>query len=306
MASSGWTVRRAVNKPWYVYRPMQIPRRLLWQLRSTRAEEATVPLPWGLPLIVKQREVIGSSVGRTGVHDLAVTEAAFRLLDAGDVAIDAGANIGYMTSVMAARIGPAGRVHAFEPHPVVLGLLERNVSAWRGKGGAAEVEVHPVALSDDPGHGMLTVPESFAMNMGLATLDPTDGVSELSAVEVTLATLDERLRDRREIGLLKLDVEGHEQAVLRGAHRLLGEGRIRDVLFEEHGVYPTPVSRMLEAAGYEMLALRVDLTGLQLLDPLDDDGRGDYDGRNYLATTSPARARVRIGRGWQVLRRRRR
>jgi hypothetical protein len=47
----------------------------------------------------------------------------------------------------------------------------------------------------------------------------------------------------RTLALLKLDVEGHELAVLEGASRLLGGGAIRDVMFEEEETLPTPVSQ---------------------------------------------------------------
>ena len=51
--------------------------------------------------------------------DLISCEAIWRLLDEGELALDVGANIGYMTSLMAARLGKNGRVIAFEPHPVL-------------------------------------------------------------------------------------------------------------------------------------------------------------------------------------------
>jgi FkbM family methyltransferase len=304
MPSSGWSVRRLVTKPWYVFRPGQIVRRLTWQVWGSRAAEAEVRLRWGLPVRVRPRELIGSALMRTGVHDLPVTEAVFRLLDPGDVAVDAGANIGYMTSVMAARVGPGGAVHAFEPHPELVGLLERNARSWAARPWSGRVEAHPVALSDTEGRGALRVPERFEQNMGVATLEaPADGMPLRDTIDVPLRTLDDCLgNEEAPVGVLKLDVEGHEHAVLRGAARLLRRGRVRDVVFEEHGAYPTPVSRYLEAAGYDVVLLRVGLRGLSVVDPRSDDGRGDYDGRNFLATRDLERARARLTGGWRALR----
>ena len=59
--------------------------------------------------------------------DLAVSEALWRLLDPGALALDVGANIGFMTNLMAWRSGPCGRVLAFEPHPEVFRSLAENV-----------------------------------------------------------------------------------------------------------------------------------------------------------------------------------
>jgi FkbM family methyltransferase len=279
-------------------------RRLTWQAWGSRASEAQVELPWGLPVRIRPRELIGSALMRTGVHDLPVTEAVLRLLEPGDVAVDAGANVGYMTSVMAARVGPGGAVHAFEPHPVLLGLLEQNARSWAARPWTGRVEVHPVALSDTGGRGALNVPEGFEQNMGVATLGAlADGMPLHATIDVPLRTLDDCLADEdASVGVLKLDVEGHEHAVLRGAAGLLRRGRVRDVVFEEHGDYPTPVSRYLEAAGYDVVLLRVGLRGLSFVDPRSDDGRGDYDGRNFLATRDLGRARARLAGGWQALR----
>ncbi len=66
---------------------------------------------------------------------------------------------------------------------------------------------------------------------------------------------------KTQIGFLKLDVEGHELQLLEGAQNLIASGNIRDILFEEFGTPPTPLSQFLEDNGYtlypsEMLSLR--------------------------------------------------
>src|SRR3954465_296715 len=90
-----------------------------------------VRLPWGLPVEVDTGDAIGFSIVAGGVFDPCVTETLHRLIDPGDVVADVGANLGYMSSLAAARVGPEGRVLAFEPHPRAYELLERNVSRWR-------------------------------------------------------------------------------------------------------------------------------------------------------------------------------
>src|SRR6516165_7045976 len=84
-----------LRKPVYVYRPSQIVRRLG---NARRSDEARVRVAWGDSLYVDTREMIGSSIARLGVHELAVTETIYRLVGPGDRTIDLGANIGYDTS----------------------------------------------------------------------------------------------------------------------------------------------------------------------------------------------------------------
>src|SRR5213596_3121288 len=64
-----------------------------------------------------------------------VSEVLWRLVHAGDICLDIGANIGYMTSLLAIKTGDGRRVFAFEPHPKIFGRLKMNVEffaiRWR-------------------------------------------------------------------------------------------------------------------------------------------------------------------------------
>jgi FkbM family methyltransferase len=92
---------------------------------------------------------------RTGVYDLVLSEAIYRLLDPGELAVDAGASIGYTVSIMATRLRPSGHVLAFEPNPRAFALLEANVARWPQEPIAAVV-LHQVALSDHSGGAVLS------------------------------------------------------------------------------------------------------------------------------------------------------
>ncbi len=89
------------------------------------------------------------------MYDLTVSEAIWRLLDPGAYAVDVGANIGHMTSVMAARVGVTGRVLAWRPHPDIYDELAANVGAWEAEGGGAQVTARQVAFSDRSGTATL-------------------------------------------------------------------------------------------------------------------------------------------------------
>ena len=153
-----------INKPEYLYQPHQLLRRLTRALRREPGE-VDVVLPWGLRMRVRPREDRGRPLWHFGIYDLVLSEAIWRLLDCGETAIDVGANIGYVTGLMAARVGPTGSVKAFEPHPRVFTLLASNVERWRGQP-IARATIHEMALSSNDGVGFLQEPENFQRNCG--------------------------------------------------------------------------------------------------------------------------------------------
>ena len=125
------------------------------------------------------------------------------LVAPGKVAVDVGAHRGLWSYVMSHR---ASAVHAFEPNPSVYAYLSRiRVRA---------VHAHQVALSDVGGNASLYLPDEW--RSGRATIAHEQGES-IATVETR--TLDSY--DLRDVGFLKVDVEGHEEAVLRGARHTL-------------------------------------------------------------------------------------
>jgi FkbM family methyltransferase len=291
---------RYSRQPQYVFHPRRALRRAR-RRRDAEDRRVVVELPWGLPLEVHTSDAIGFSILAGGVFDPCVTETLHRLIDPGDVVADVGANIGYLTSLAAVRAGALGKVLSFEPHPEVFGLLEVNAGRWRGRDGLAEIELHRLALADREGSGELIAGPSFEANMGLASLssDGADGAAG-EAIAVPLARLDDVVADTR-IGVMKVDVEGHEAGVFRGAERLLAQGAVRDIVFEDLETYPSDATAIVEAAGYDLISLDNDLLGLRTQAPSDRGTPPAWPGPNYLATREPARARERLGaRGWQV------
>jgi FkbM family methyltransferase len=292
---------RLADKPQYVLHPGRAVRRLTHRFADMEGRTEVAQLPWGLPLEVRMSDSIGYSIVVGRVFDPCVTETLHRLIDPGDPVADVGANVGYLTSLAAVRAGADGRVLAFEPHPRVYEMLERNAGRWRATGAAENVELRREALSDRQGEGTLVAGPSFEGNMGLAALASGDGPAAGSqSIAVPLARLDDVVGSGR-LGLLKVDVEGHEASVLRGAERLLGDGGIRDIVFEDHDPYPSEATAIVEAAGYELISLANDLWGLRLVAPSERGEVSAWPGPSYLATLEPERARERLRpRGWQV------
>jgi FkbM family methyltransferase len=291
------------TKPHYVFHPTRAIRRALYGLNgATDAPECQIAqLPWGLPLEVYRDDAIGFSILVGGVFDPCVTETMHRLIDAGDLVVDVGANLGYLTSLGAARSGEGGRVIAFEPHPTVFELLTKNVARWHGRPGIATIETLQLALSDENGKGQLVSGPMFNRNMALASLkSPGEPNENGDAVGVSVARLDDVV-SRGPIGLLKIDVEGFEAQVLRGCEKLLSGGDVRDIIFEDHNDYPSAATEVVESAGYELISLDNNLLGLRLRSPTDRGPLPPWPGPSYLATREPGRARQRLrSRGWLI------
>lgn len=138
-----------------------------------------------------------------------------QLVDRTGSAVDIGANEGYW-SLQLARY--AKHVHAFEPNPICLAQLQRVLPE--------DVTLHAVALSDSSGTKKLRFDPD---NTGIGTIETrnplTDnkGIKQIETKDVTTTCLDDfALND---VALIKVDVEGHEEAVLRGAAATLERNR---------------------------------------------------------------------------------
>lgn len=281
-----------VVKPAYVFRPDQLLRRVVNQRR--RQAEVTTALPWGARITVSTTGPLGMGIARRGVHELAVTEVVWRLADREDAALDVGANIGYFTLLLAARCRD---VRAFEPHPALRRALADNVEML---GPAAQkVTIVDRAVSDRTGTAMLSIPAEFSRNPTGASLVASEDA--VAVEEVRTVRLDDVLGSSR-VGVMKLDVEGHEAAALAGASRALAAGLIRDIVFEEHRSLPTAASEILAGNAYTIFGLRERLTRVELVEPSAAGARPRWDAPAYLATRDPDRAAHRLRRrGWHSL-----
>jgi FkbM family methyltransferase len=169
------------------------------------------------------------------------------LLKPGDTAIDVGGHIGFFTMHMAAAVGPEGRVYAFEPLDSNADLLERSIAE---NGFGDRIRFQRAAVGEASGTATLTFPAE-TLNSGGAYL-LREGTAQLAGnrtQEVPLVALD-ALNIRRPVRFIKMDVEGAEPQVLRGAERLLREDR-PTILSELH---PTQLERASGVTADEFLA----------------------------------------------------
>jgi len=197
--------------------------------------------------------VIGLNIlrGRYEEHAIALMRT---LLHSGDTAVDAGAHIGVFAMQMAAIVGPGGRVYAFEPLDSNAELLERSIDE---NGFGDRIVFRRAAVGAAVGTATLTF-AAETLNTGGAYLLP-DGKDPLTGnqtVRIPVVALDD-LPIRRPVRLIKMDVEGAEPQVLRGAARILRDDRPA-VISELHpvqlnrasGASPDDFIAQVRALGY--------------------------------------------------------
>jgi FkbM family methyltransferase len=154
----------------------------------------------------------------------------------GDWTIDVGANVGVLTAELCHLVGRAGTVWAIEPFPPNIRKLED----LRRVNGLIQLDVLAGALSSGPGVAGLRLPgDGSSAHPSLAKTSDLAG-----EIEVQTWCLDDLVAERRPAGpltFIKIDVEGHEIAVLEGARNTLQAMRplilceFNDVLLREGG-----------------------------------------------------------------------
>jgi FkbM family methyltransferase len=180
------------------------------------------------------------------LFSLELRRVVLPLLGPGDLFVDVGANFGFWALAAAHR---GCRVIAVEPVPATRALLAANAAR---NGLSDRVQIFAGAVSDSVGSLSVAVPGGES---GQASVHP-DAAAELEGFTVEATTLDNLLGKQR-VRFLKIDVEGHEPAVLRGATRALRSGQIEFVLLElatavmdRSGASAASLIDALEAHGY--------------------------------------------------------
>ena len=149
-------------------------------------------------------------------HRLRDHEPELRILSAlvepGSLALDIGANRALYTIRLRAL---ARAVHSFEPVPEL---------AARLRGAFPDVTVHELALSDETGHVVLRLPGG---NTSWATIEPGNTLDKAKGTMREIQVATARLDDvpLTGVGFVKIDVEGHELAVIAGARATLHRDR---------------------------------------------------------------------------------
>ncbi len=171
--------------------------------------------------------------------------------------VDIGANIGIYTQYLAAIAGRNGSVYAFEPSKVNCARLRGNVQSHHN------VTIVEAAVGERSGTAGLYL--SDKTNVDHRMYDSGDGREK---VNVALVKLDEYFPVGTRVDFIKIDVQGHEYSVLKGATRLFGDNPQIACLLEfwpfglaKAGVKPADVLRFITGLGftYELVSGAVDI-----------------------------------------------
>jgi FkbM family methyltransferase len=205
----------------------------------------------------------GTVYFQRGGYESQTVEVFASALQPGGTVVDVGANRGFFTALSAVLVGPSGRVEAFEPNPAVARRLEETLLR---NSVSERVTVHERALSDRAGMADFFVSVS-PVNDGLSSLLASDSAIEHgvirrdTSIPVLLETFDafaERVGLGR-VDLVKIDVEGAEDGVVRGMEATLRANPPRLIVCET--VPESVAAGTLRSHGYAMRALEVQPSG---------------------------------------------
>ncbi|MEI7729525.1 MAG: FkbM family methyltransferase [Verrucomicrobiota bacterium] len=287
--------RRIFTSPEYVLRPQNVLRRLLLRRKYHQLQVAIV-LPFGATILVEEGDYIGNHLINTRCYDPALSELIWRLVQPGDVCVDVGANIGYITLLMAMRCGPRGRCVSFEADPVIYEKLKQNTA--RNNLGQVVI-LHNLAASNE--NKSLFFQSARGLNCGLGHVVESGnvGAEAGSLITIQAVPLDEHLSAYPFIRVVKLDVEGHEYRVLQGMDRMLREHRVGNLFFENHERETSPILPLLTGFGYQVFQIAKRFSGPSLGKINELSGYNLEP--NYVATLCPdALSALAHNKGWHV------
>lgn len=180
----------------------------------------------------------------------------------GETWLDVGANCGYTSLALCRRVGPSGRVYAFEPALATAACLERTGRA----NGFEQLVAVPLALSDAPAPTILRFTADRGMIDSQLTAEDSPETAQVIAVSLD-AIWNGIAPPEPTIHGIKIDVQGMELEALRGMEWTLARSRPRIVLEIHPGVPRAEVLALLASCGYRDEPIPLDESLGEFLDP---------------------------------------
>lgn len=180
-------------------------------------------------------------------------------LPPGGIAVDVGANVGWHSLLMARLVGPQGRVFAAEANPSIRKRLMDNLALNYFD----QVQVIPYAIGDSETTVAFHAPDATALGSGSGHVVAGDASVPSDTIRVETRRLDSILAaaDCQRLDLVKIDVEGHEWPVLRGAEASISRFRPH-IVFEYDANYvsrggadPAAFAGFFRRHGYRLFAV---------------------------------------------------
>jgi FkbM family methyltransferase len=215
-------------------------------VRTTQASD-------GFSIQVLAEDLIGRHILLSGKFDRSIVQVLLDQARPGDTLLDIGANIGYVSACFLTLVS-GSRVICVEPQPGIIDILRHNMAQFGDRS-----EVHAAALSDKPGELRFHIDW---VNRGASKISE-DGEIVIPALDgaILLASMER-------VDLIKIDVEGHEEQVLRAIEDQLRRLMPRAIVFEDQGLHAAPqgkIGAILGRAGYRVLGIDKQLFQTRLV-----------------------------------------
>lgn len=198
-----------------------------------------------------------------------------KLVRAGDVVFDVGANVGFMSCFLAKTTGENGKVHSFEPVKETFFQLKENLAINR----AENAKAHRLAIFNEKRKVIMNLFEQKYSGWNSLGKPKFKELAPMAQEEVMAETLDNFCQEQKidKINFLKIDAEGFDKYVLLGARELLRGKKIEYLSFEiseiplkGSGVKPKEIFDFLKTCGYESYAF--DVNRNKFIGPVNDSG----------------------------------
>ncbi|WP_248927709.1 FkbM family methyltransferase [Paenibacillus hamazuiensis] len=220
-----------------------------------------------LKMFISGPGIVEDYIMKTGRWEPHLADLMSRFSKEGGVVLDVGAYIGYHTLNLAS-LSPGITCICFEPHPAIYGTLTRNVAA----NSLSNVQAYNYAVGDSQGTVSFYMQSKDNYNRALSTIHYHHEIGSFEETKVTSITLNDFLNEdiKSRVNVLKIDTQGNEYQVLKGASDILHKSRPL-IAFEYHphcGVVLEDIVNLMPGYDiYKMDALNGELRKLHEPDP---------------------------------------
>jgi len=208
-------IQKLMHLPKFIGRDFLIVNVPKWSL-SKPTENEIVQTNFGFRIKINPvfDKNIENVIYERGVYEIGTVKVLQSFLSKNDVFVDAGANIGFLSLVAAAKIGNKGQVHSFEPVPSTFDILKKN----KAINNFEQIKLHSFALGNKKESVSIYAESENRGGASIMNKHSTQGI------EIQVERLDDIDAVQR-IDVLKIDVEGYELEVLKGAENKIKKNR---------------------------------------------------------------------------------
>lgn len=177
----------------------------------------------GFKMYLDEKDSLRLSLGEG--YEKFETQIVKRLIKEGDIVVDCGAHIGYYTLLFSQLVGDSGKVFAFEPDPTNFSLLQKNLKENKIK----NVVASNFAVSDKNGKCTFFLDKKSPAHHRLYS----EGKMDKGEIKINCVRLDDYFKNfKKEINLIKMDIEGAEGKAIKGGLNILKRNKGIKIILE--------------------------------------------------------------------------